>query len=262
VIIPTVGRWESISAVLSDLADLDGLELEIIVIGDGLPLTEMQDELAARLPPLPNMIVLSLPTKSGVAAARNTGIAAATMPTLVFLDDDIRLGPRWGEALCSILDAGWMCSTGPVTSDEKSLLARAREDRYLRRYAGLKAGDSVDFFAGGNGVIAGRLLRDIGGFPPVRTGSDTAVLQQLAHHGVNCQFEPRLAVIHTHDRGWRTALAVAWGAGSQADRSRLRAETWSLLRSLPTRGAVGMVNAALLSAKVGGFVLRRSRSAR
>lgn len=265
VIIPTIGRWQSIAKILDDLvcaaAEAD-LEVEVLVVGDGID----QQILERKLPQIRDARVvlrtLGLPVRSGVAVARNAGLALASAPTTVFLDDDVRLTALWPKALRAILEAGWTCATGPVTSDDDSLLSRAREDRYRRRYETLATGDFVSFFAGGNSVISRDVLRDVDGFPDVPVGSDSVMLARIAHAGHVCRFAADFRVTHTHDRGWGVALGAAWRSGHTATPAAMHTEAASLRRALPTAGTIGLVNLLFLIAKYGGLAISRGRRSR
>lgn len=265
VIVPTIGRWDTVAHLLADLdlaAVMANLEVEVLVVGDGMDVATVEREL-----PIPRgarivVRLFGLRVRSGAAAARNLGISRASAPTLVFLDDDVRVTGGWAGALRAIIEAGWTCATGPVTSHDTSLLSRAREDRYRRRYEGLATGDPVGFFAGGNSVICTAVLRSVDGFPEIPVGSDTAMLARIEPTGHVCRFAADLRVSHTHDRGWRTALETAWRSGRTATSAGVRAEAASLRRALPSAGAIGAVNAVLLTAKFGGLLTSARRQSR
>jgi glycosyltransferase involved in cell wall biosynthesis len=261
-VIPTIGRWGSIANILEDLGAVDKFSIETIVVGDGLPLKVVREELDLIGAAGRSSFCEALPVQSGPARARNRGIAIATAPHIVFLDDDVRLAHGWDAALSALLDAKWQCVTGPVTSNERGVLARAREDRYRRRYSGLTTGDTVNFLAGGNSVIAADLIRVVGGFPDFRVGSDTAILERLRAQDVVCRYSQGLAITHTHDRGWSIALATAWRAGYLSTFAGLRAEARSLLGAIAREPDIGMVNLILLLAKSGGYLTRDWSAAR
>jgi GT2 family glycosyltransferase len=261
VVVPTVGRPESLAEVIADLraasVDFD----RVVVVADGVPAASVErlalEELAGD-----GVSVLDLPERSGAAAARNAAVATVAGGILCFLDDDVRLAPGWAEALRDALDAGWECFTGPVTSTERGLLAVARADRYRRRYTGLGAGDAVDFLAGGNGVISVELFRRAGEFPLIRTGSDSALLTGVRSAGGECRFAPGLVVLHTHDRGWGIALGNAWRSGRLATRASLAHERRSLLRNVQSQSLrVRLVNLIFLMAKGAGRLAAVSRRA-
>jgi glycosyltransferase involved in cell wall biosynthesis len=67
--------------------------LEIIVVDDGS--TDNTGEVAAEH----QAIVIRHKSNRGIAAARNSGLAAASAPVVAFLDDDCEPAPDWAERL-------------------------------------------------------------------------------------------------------------------------------------------------------------------
>src|ERR1700722_8089536 len=93
VVVPTFNRREIVKRTVQMLfhQDFPHSEFEIIVVVDG-----SMDDTANALRNLPSpcrLRVLEQPNK-GLAAARNTGLAAAQGRVVVFLDDDMLCGPQ------------------------------------------------------------------------------------------------------------------------------------------------------------------------
>jgi glycosyltransferase involved in cell wall biosynthesis len=92
VIIPTRNRWELLSSLsLPSARAQEDLDLEVLVVDDG-----STDRTENRLRAIgdPRLVVLRSNTSTGVAGARNRGIAAARGEWLAFLDDDDLWSPR------------------------------------------------------------------------------------------------------------------------------------------------------------------------
>jgi glycosyltransferase involved in cell wall biosynthesis len=92
VIIPTRNRWELLSSLsLPSARGQEDLDLEVLVVDDG-----STDGTENRLRAIgdPRLVVLRSNTSTGVAGARNRGIAAARGEWLAFLDDDDLWSPR------------------------------------------------------------------------------------------------------------------------------------------------------------------------
>ncbi len=83
VILPTYGREMQIREALDSILAQSRPADEIIVVDDGSP-----GDLAAALAPYGNRIILKRQENTGVAAARNRGIALSSGDWLTFLDSD------------------------------------------------------------------------------------------------------------------------------------------------------------------------------
>ncbi len=100
VIVCTHNRSASLHATLQSLAGLQApgdLAWEALVVDNGS--TDRTAETAAGFrPALPILRYLYEPEK-GLSRARNAGIRRARGSVLAFLDDDVRVDPRWLQAL-------------------------------------------------------------------------------------------------------------------------------------------------------------------
>ncbi|MFI6037241.1 glycosyltransferase family 2 protein [Streptomyces sp. NPDC051315] len=104
VVIPTLVR-DSLADCLGALAAAKGPKPAGIVLVDDRPRPEpgslehplsVLGDLRERTTVLPGRGL-------GPAAARNAGVRAAASPWVVFLDDDVQVGPHWGEQLAEDL---------------------------------------------------------------------------------------------------------------------------------------------------------------
>jgi glycosyltransferase involved in cell wall biosynthesis len=86
----TMRRWDAICAAVSSVLTQDPQPAQVLVIIDH------NAELAARARrDLHGAEVLESDGPPGLSGARNTGLAAATQPITVFLDDDAEARPGW-----------------------------------------------------------------------------------------------------------------------------------------------------------------------
>lgn len=232
-VIPTVGRASSLAILVDQIESIVHEQHEIIVVYDGVDFsTEQQlDSLFARNPQVPVRLEF-LHQRLGPSAARNHAIYLAQYQVCVFLDDDITIDASWWRSLHSSLIKGTSCLTGPILTQEKSLLARARAQRYMARYRGLEDGTSVRFFAGGNAAVYRESLLAVGGFPDVQVGSDNLIINKLSEIGIECSFIGGMAVWHQHDRGLRNALTCAFKSGHIAGNGTLHRELFSMTRAV------------------------------
>jgi glycosyltransferase involved in cell wall biosynthesis len=121
VIIPTYNRRVLLARTLhSVLAQLD-VDLEVLVVDDG----GSDDTAAVAGLADTRVTLLRHPVRSGVAAARNSGIEKASAPWLAFVDDDDLWAPRklrsQLDALAARPSSQWSC-TGSVNIDEQCRL--------------------------------------------------------------------------------------------------------------------------------------------
>jgi GT2 family glycosyltransferase len=82
--------------------------LELIVVDDGS--TDATSDVGRAH----DAIVIRHDTNLGLAAARNSGLNAATAPVIAFLDDDCEPEPRWAEELLSGYGEGIAGVGGPI----------------------------------------------------------------------------------------------------------------------------------------------------
>jgi glycosyltransferase involved in cell wall biosynthesis len=164
VVIPTRDRWPVLStSALASALGQESVEHEVIVVDDG-SIDETQTELvkldATRLK------VIRHREPSGVAHARNAGIAAASGEWVAFLDDDDLWAPH---KLRSQLDAAKAAGASFVYCGAAWL----DEDRHFVHALSPPAPEGIglrllrwnELWAGGSNVVARTdIVRRIGGF--------------------------------------------------------------------------------------------------
>jgi glycosyltransferase involved in cell wall biosynthesis len=82
--------------------------LELIIVDDGS--TDATSDIGRAH----GAIVIRHATNLGLAAARNSGVGAATAPIIAFLDDDCEPEPKWAEKLLLGYEEGVMGVGGPI----------------------------------------------------------------------------------------------------------------------------------------------------
>jgi glycosyltransferase involved in cell wall biosynthesis len=98
VVVPTIGRSELLRALRSVRAQRNTARVELIVVHDGSPGTELPSEVAGLAD-----LVLRTSGRVGPARARNLGIAEATGDLVALLDDDDEWLPGKLEAQFAVL---------------------------------------------------------------------------------------------------------------------------------------------------------------
>ncbi len=168
--------------------------LEILVVDDGS--RDATPEIVARYAPAVRLIRQA---NAGPGAARNTGIAAACAPLVLFTDADCAPDPDWAVTLIAGLASPVVGVKGAYRTHQRSLVARfvqlEYEDKY-DRMARLPRIDFIDTYAAGyrRAVIVG-----LGGFnPALRYNEDQDLSYRVAEAGGEMRFVPTARVYHQH----------------------------------------------------------------
>jgi GT2 family glycosyltransferase len=194
VVIPTLGRSPALGEVLSRLR---GVEVLLVV------------DAAGTAPPAPAGVRVLHAERPGASAARNTGIAAATQPVVLFLGDDIiptrrllarhaRFHERRPEPEAALL--------GHVFYRRPSAFMRWLEHGIQTNYASID-GDRAGWghFYTTNVSVKRALLERVGGFdlelPFLYEDLDLG--RRLADAGMDLRYDPRADGEHRH----RTTVA-------------------------------------------------------
>jgi len=208
-----------------------GEHLQLIVVDDGS--TDDSADVAASY----GAEVIRHEVNRGLAAARNTGIAAARAPIVATLDDDCEPEPEWAERLLggfvdgvagvggSAVPAssrgyfgGYIERNNPLVPLEIDLAASAgigyRFARYLRRNVGaVPEGErAVYAFATANGAFRVEVVREVGGFDDHfrgdEGGEDLDLCLRIGDKfgPGSLRFEPSAVVRHHFDTDPRALL--------------------------------------------------------
>jgi hypothetical protein len=216
VVIATRNRWALLqaNALPSALAQQD-VALEVIIVDDG-----SDDETPEGLAGLadPRLHVIRHETSRGVAAARNSGIAAARGEWVAFLDDDDLWSPSKLRTQIDAVDGGaWgYASAIVVDTAGRALYTLPNPDPMVMADA-LTSGNVVP---GGpsNVIVRTSLLRDLGGFD-----------ESLRHHTEDWDLWIRLVrssppvactevLVATLQHPDRSALRGGWDVVREAER--------------------------------------------
>lgn len=173
--------------------------------------------------------VVRLRQNSGPAAARNTGLKAATTDLVAFVDSDVQLHDGWLAPLLTHFDDDRVAFVAPrVASGLPGAGADALVARYEQGHSPLDLGPEPAWVAPGTGVsyvpaavlvVRAEALRAIGGFDAtMRVGEDVDAVWRLVAAGWRGRYEPAVVVRHRPRASWR-ALArqrIAYGESAAA----------------------------------------------
>ncbi|MCP9960044.1 MULTISPECIES: glycosyltransferase family 2 protein [Streptomyces] len=164
VVVPTVGR-PCLADCLRALAVSEGPEPRRVVLVDDRPDEPPPGRAAGGLPvealgALADRAVVLRSGGLGPAAARNTGLREVAEPWVVFLDDDVRVGPSWRADLVRDLAAAPPGTGGVQGVLRVPLPARRRPTDWERNTAGLEHA----LWATADMAYRTEALRAVGGF--------------------------------------------------------------------------------------------------
>jgi len=111
VVIPTHTRARYIERAVRCALGQTGVELEVIVVVDGI--TDDTEQRVARIGD-PRVRTVVLPSNRGVATARNLGAAEARAPWLSFLDDDDHWAPERTAAMLAVAGDAGLVTAGTI----------------------------------------------------------------------------------------------------------------------------------------------------
>jgi len=108
VVICSLNGAAGVDRCLHALAAQKDVDLQVIVVDDGS--TDETSAVASEH----GVTVIRHEVNRGLAAARNTGVAAATAPVVAFLDDDCEPEPEWARELLDAYEDGVVGVGGSV----------------------------------------------------------------------------------------------------------------------------------------------------
>jgi GT2 family glycosyltransferase len=205
VVIPTLGRWDTLRLTLAALEAQTERGFETIVVAG-------EDD--GPVPDLPGVRV-AFRERPGVSAARNRGVSESERPLVLFLGDDTIAAPD--------LVARHLARHRDAPDDEVAVLgrivwhrslARRRLHRWLEwsgalfdyRLLDAQGGDDAGWarFYSSNVSIKRALFLAAGGFDPefVFDYEDIDFGWRASRHGMRLAYEPAAVVEHLHHYDW------------------------------------------------------------
>lgn len=190
IIVPTFRRESYLPALFAAVADQIAHQPEAVE----LVLVDNAPEASARDIPAPNFVRYIHEPRTGVAQARNRGVAEARGSHLIFLDDDQRPASGWLRAFAAAARRGDRATFGavePLFEADPPPTLRAPLDRIFSRRLPASPGAEVQslraYLGSGNSMFAQATLALVN--PPFDTsfdagGEDVWLFRQLVdrHH--------------------------------------------------------------------------------
>jgi cellulose synthase/poly-beta-1,6-N-acetylglucosamine synthase-like glycosyltransferase len=220
VVVPVKASERTIAQTVGALLSQhhDGL-LEIILVGDRDDTTwqPIRREIEAGL-----VRIVEVDVATGGRDAnhkRNAGLAAAAGDVLCLTDSDMMPGPDWIATGAGLVEAGWSCVAGPMTSaehgfwseyvDENALASktpRMTSEYVAGATAGGRRGSKLPITA--NVFFSRALFERVGGLDPefVYSYEDYEWFQRVVDAGYEILCTPRLVAHHHHRQGWRALV--------------------------------------------------------
>jgi GT2 family glycosyltransferase len=119
IILPVYNEGPRLVRTLEAIRDTTGIRYEVIVVNDASTDSGC-DALRADPPPFENLLLLDLPSRHGVPAARNLGAERAGAPVLVAMDAHCIPQPGWLEKLLAELERPGVGVVAPQVRSEES----------------------------------------------------------------------------------------------------------------------------------------------
>lgn len=275
VVIPTLNRGGYLPNCLRDLLAQRHVPLELLVVDQS---AMKSDEVADLVRQHPGVISYHWVGFRGLPLARNYGWRRARHEAIVYVDDDIRCGPRFVEEHLQTLREPLVGAVaGGIDEKLKSISGELRTTRGMRRWTASPIGAycdrdayDVDAFKGCNFSIWRPVLTQLGGFDEqLSSGAalyeDLEVCLRLRSLGYRIRFngQARLHHLAAPDGGCRVPKPREYVASMAHNRALVIARhlRWfetptAIARLVWLVGAYATVNrdAGVLAAGLRGFL--------
>ncbi len=215
VVLPTYNRRPRLSRVLAGLErqTVPPSTFEVVIVDDG-----SKDDTWAWLSGNTARSYVVKPQRQangGPARARNAGIAAASAPLILFLDDDVEPTPELVHEHLASHDAEHdVIVMGPLASLEhyRQPWVAWEQAKIEQQYAAMIRGDwepSFRQFWTGNASVAKAHLDAVGGFDPsFNRAEDIELGRRLHERGLKFRFNPRARGLHHAERSLEAWIAM------------------------------------------------------
>lgn len=237
VVVPTFNRRQSLKRLVEALAlqTFPADEFEVVIVSDGS--TDgtdddlRDDRLARRVRPV-------FQSNSGPAVARNTGVAAARAPLILFLDDDVVPEPTLVEEHVKSHEGsdGRLVVIGPMLTPPDFTMSpwvRWEQAMLEKQYAAMASGEyeaHLRQFYTGNASLARDQILSAGGFSArFRRAEDMELAYRLDAAGARWRFNPRAVTHHYAERTFGAWLQIPRAYGrANVEFARAEGRQWVL----------------------------------
>ncbi len=217
VIIPTHQPPDRICRTLASLVRLPRNDFEVLVVVNGKA-AQISSPTWNDLPKCPNFRLIREPS-FGLLAGRHRGFQEAAADVVVFLDDDVEIGPAWGEAIRECFaDPGVCLAGGPSVPEYQvpppdwldTFFWHQEQASWCSYLSLLDYGPAVcdidpRLIWGLNFAIRRQTLRNHGGFHPdgvpwelrrYRGDGETGLAETIRQAGGRAVYHPEARVTH------------------------------------------------------------------
>ena len=175
VVLNTYNRAGVVPRAIRSVLDQTASDIELVVVDDG-----STDDTAAVVAEVDDPRLRYVPrSNGGLAAARNTGLAAARGDLVAFMDDDDELRPTWLERLLVPIGRG----AAVVTCGTEIRSPDGRSQVRLPEPMGAAFDDVVGLFLPGTFVVRRHVLEAVGGYlEGLRCSEQTELALRVVPH--------------------------------------------------------------------------------